>query len=95
MKRILGGNMRIQIDPHTLERAEERGANIEEITDAIENGFSIPAKKNRLAKAKVFPFEQERLGKFYKQKRIEVIYLVENNVIVTVTVYVFYGEWKA
>ena len=87
--------MKIQIDPHTLERAEERGANIEDITDAIENGVSVPAKKNRLAKAKVFPFEQERLGKFYKQKRVEVIYLVENNVIVTVTVYVFYGEWKA
>jgi hypothetical protein len=87
--------MRIQIDPHTLERAEERGANIEEITGAIENGFSFPARKNRLAKAKIFPFEQERLGKFYKQKRVEVIYLVENNVIVTVTVYVFYGEWKA
>ncbi len=86
--------MKIQIDPHTLERAEERGANFEEITDAIENGFFIFAKNNRLAKAKVFPFERERLGKFYKEKRVEVIYLIEDNVIVTVTVYVFYGEWK-
>lgn len=86
--------MNIQVDPHTLKRAEERGATQEEITDVIENGIPIPAKRNRLAKVKVFPFEQERLGKFYKQKRIEVIYLIEDNVIVTVTVYVFYGEWK-
>ncbi|MFZ5911377.1 MAG: hypothetical protein ACOYYU_15300 [Chloroflexota bacterium] len=87
--------MKIQIDPHTLERAEERGANIEEMTDVIENGFAMPAKKSRLAKWKVYPFEKERLGKFYKQKRVEVIYIIEHNVIVTVTVYVFYGEWKA
>lgn len=85
--------MKIQIEPHTLERAEERGASIEEIEDVIQNGLTIPARKNRLSKSKVFPFGRERLGKFYKQKRIEVIYLVENDMIVTVTVYVFYGEW--
>jgi hypothetical protein len=28
--------MRIQIDPHTLERAEERGTNGEEIKDVID-----------------------------------------------------------
>jgi len=33
-------------------------------------------------------------GKFYKQKRIEVIYLYEQSTIITVTVYVFYGEWE-
>lgn len=85
--------MKIQIEPHTLERAEERGASAEEVEDVIQNGFEIPARKNRFAKGKVFPFDRERLGKFYKQKRIEVVYLVENGVIVTVTVYVFYGEW--
>lgn len=87
--------MKIQIDPHTLERAEERGTNIEEITDVIENGFAISARKNRSAKWKAYSFEKERLGKYYKQKRVEVIYVVENDTIVTVTVYVFYGEWKA
>jgi len=85
--------MRIQIEPHTLERAEERGATAEEIEDVIQNGFTIPARKNRFAKGKIYSFDRARLGKFYKQKRIEVIYLVENDVIVTVTVFVFYGEW--
>ncbi len=86
--------MRIQIEPHTLERAEERGTSITEIEDVIQTGFSIPARGNRLAKAKVYPFKQGRLGKYYEQKRVEVIYVEEPGFIVTVTVYVFYGEWK-
>jgi len=47
-----------------------------------------------LGKAKVFEFQQERMGKFYEQKRVEVIYTIEANTIVTVTVYVFYGKWE-
>jgi hypothetical protein len=36
--------MEIQIDPHTLERAEERGANEDEIRDVILTGFPVSAK---------------------------------------------------
>lgn len=36
--------MEIQIDPHTLERAEERGTDEEEIKDVINSGTPIPAK---------------------------------------------------
>lgn len=86
--------MNIQIEPHTLQRAEERGTNIEEIRIVLEHGVEISARGNRKAKAKVFTFKMERLGKYYEKKRVEVIYVEENQVIVTVTVYVFYGEWK-
>lgn len=86
--------MEIQIDPHTLERAEERGTNEEEVKDVINTGASIPAKHGRLGKAKVYDFKQERLGKLYDQKRVEVIYVLETEVAVTVTVYVFYGKWE-
>jgi hypothetical protein len=48
------GSMRIQIDPHTLERAEERGANIEEITDAIKMGFPSLPRKTDWQKQKSF-----------------------------------------
>ena len=87
--------MKIQVEPHTLERAKERGAGEDEIRDTIETGFDIPARGNRKGKAKVYDFKQERIGKFYEHKRIEVIYVQEKDLIVTVTVYVFYGEWKA
>jgi len=87
--------MEIQIDPHTLERAQERGASEQEIKDAIETGFDIPAKYGRMGKAKVYDFKQKRHGKYHEQKRIEVLYTIEENSIVTVTVYVFYGKWEA
>jgi len=86
--------MRIQIDPHTLELAEERGSDEGEITDVISTGFSIAAKYGRIGKAKVYDFNQKRHGKHYAQKRVEVFYTVERNIIVTVTVYVFYGRWE-
>ncbi|MDI6735485.1 MAG: DUF4258 domain-containing protein [bacterium] len=86
--------MEIQIDPHTLERAEERGTNEKEIKDVINTGFSIPAKYGRVGKAIVYHFKQMRHNKYYEQKRVEVFYIIEENVIVTVTVYVFYGKWE-
>lgn len=86
--------MRIRIEPHTLERAKERGASETEILDTLENGLNILARGHRKGKAKVFDFKQERLGTYYEQKRVEVIYIEESDVVITVTVYVFYGERK-
>lgn len=86
--------MKIQIDPHTLQRATERGATLADIEDVINTGFVIPGRGGREGKAKVYDFKQERLGKYYEQKRIEVIYVEENDIIVTVTVYVFFGKWE-
>ena len=86
--------MEIQIDPHTLERAQERGASEEEIKDVIRTGSDIAAKYGRTGKAKVYQFKQERHGKYYEQKRIEVFYIIEEDLVVTVTVYVFYGKWE-
>ncbi|HOP56302.1 MAG TPA: hypothetical protein PLK33_06230 [bacterium] len=40
--------MKIKIEPHTLERAEERGTNLKEIIDTILTGFPIKAKYGRL-----------------------------------------------
>lgn len=86
--------MKIRIDPHTLERAEERGTNEQEIIDVIYSGFPVPAKHARLGKAKVYDFKQQRHGKYYEQKRVEVVYALEEESIITVTVYVFYGKWE-
>ena len=84
--------MQIRIDSHTLERAAERGASSEEIIDVITSGYTVPAKYGRLGKSKIFDFKQTRLGRYYEQKRIEVFFAIEGDVIVTATVYVFYGK---
>ena len=86
--------MEIQIDPHTLERAEERGGSEEEIKEVINTGIPIPAKYGRMGKARIYDFNQLRHGRYYDQKKVEVFYAVEGDVIVTVTVYVFYGKWE-
>jgi len=86
--------MDIFIDPHTLERAEERGTDENEIIDVINAGFSIPAKYDRLGKAKIYSFQKQRHGKFYNQKRVEIFYTIVENRVITVTVYVFYGDWE-
>jgi len=86
--------MHIQIEPHTLLRANERGASEVEIVDTINNGVALTAKLNRIGKFKVFDFNKFRNGKFYEQKRIEVFYIIENNEIITITVYVFFGKFE-
>lgn len=86
--------MDIRIDQHTLDRAEERGTNADEIRDVILTGEPIQARSGRLAKAKVYPFGKTRNGRWYAQKRVEVIYVTGNGLWVTVTVYVFYGKWR-
>jgi hypothetical protein len=59
----------------------------------LSSDFSIPAKYKRLGRAKIYPFQDQRQGKFYEQKRVEVFYIVEKDFMITVTVYVFYGKW--
>jgi hypothetical protein len=85
--------MKIQIEPHTLSRAEERGALLEEIEDTINSGLAQTAKNKRFSKSKVFSFNRERNGKFYAEKKLEVFYVIENEIIITITVYVFYGKF--
>jgi hypothetical protein len=61
--------MKIQIDLHTLERAEEHGTNEIEIKNVIQAGFSIPAKYGRLGKAKVYKFKNKRHNEYYEHKK--------------------------
>jgi len=86
--------MKIILEPHTLERAHERGASKTEIYEVISDGIAIPAKNNRYGKYKIFSFNKERNGYLYEQKRIEVYYVIEYEKIITVTVYVFFGKWE-
>lgn len=90
----MSGTEHVQIDPHTLERAAERGTDEAEIRDVLATGFLVPARYGRIGKTKVYAFGRERGGRIYPQKRVEVYYLQEAERIVTVTVYVFYGRWE-
>ena len=86
--------MKIKIEPHTLKRADERGASKDEIYDVIAKGIEIATKNNRLGKYKVYEFNNQRNNLYYEQKKVEVYFIIENNIIITITVYVFYGKWE-
>lgn len=85
--------MIIQIEPHTLQRANERGASESEIKGTIEKGTNILGKSGRLGKSKVFPFNKEKNNRYYEEKKLEVFYIIEDEVIITIKVYVFYGKF--
>jgi hypothetical protein len=86
--------LEILIAPHTLRQARRRGVTAEEIEEVIRTGDLIPAKRGRLARFKVFPCLQPWQGNEYPQKRVEVVYVTEKGVIITVTVYAFYGRFE-
>jgi len=73
--------MEIQIDPHTLERAAERGTHEKEIKDVLQSGFAIPAKHGRIGKAKVYNFKQKWHNKYHEHKRVEVFYIIGGSIM--------------
>ncbi|MGQ9555492.1 MAG: hypothetical protein ACUVWR_15425 [Anaerolineae bacterium] len=84
----------IRIDLHTQARTGERGTNVDEIRDVVSTGTPIAAHSGRYAKAKIYDFNAIWNGKFYQQKRVEVVYVVRNGEVTTVTAYVFFGKWS-
>ncbi len=85
--------MKLRIDPHTIEQMEKRGTNRKEIEEVMETEKVEVVKQGRFKKSKVFPFNSFWCDKFYLQKKVEVIYTVEQDEEITVTVYVYYGYW--
>jgi hypothetical protein len=41
-----------------------------------------------------FEYGEYWLGKVYRQKKVVVIYVEENDEIIVITVKVFYGQWR-
>ncbi len=86
--------MEILFTSHARERLKERGATEEEVLDIIQSGKELIGQKGRFVKSKTYTFEKVRNKKFYPEKRVEVIYTIEHDKIIVITVYVFYGKWS-
>ena len=71
------------------------GATLEEIKAVLASGDPVPAKQGRSYMRKLFQVDEVRQGKRYSQKTVEVYHVVEGDVIVVVTVYVFFGGWES
>jgi hypothetical protein len=87
--------MIVHLSRHALLRATERGTTKEEIEAVLTSGDFAPAKQGRSCMRKVFQVDEVRQGRRYSQKTVEVYHVVEGDVIVVVTVYVFFGGWES
>lgn len=85
--------MSVEILPHAMERATERGATVDEINLTVKSGETFPAKHGRVAFRRNFNFDGEWNGKFYQFKQIEAFAEKENNNWIVITVIVKYFEF--
>ena len=86
--------MEIHISRHTLLRAAKRGVTLEEIEDVVASGSPVPAGLGRSAREKVYLFRCSWKGRYYEQKKVKVVFVMEKDVIWTVTVISHYGKWE-
>lgn len=75
---------------HALENMTDRGANRDEVEQAIRLGEQVPAKQGRNAFRRNFLFENNWKGKFYQAKQVMPIVVEKPDRWIVVTVYVFF-----
>jgi len=63
--------MKIQIEPHTLQRAEERGTNIEEIQIVLEQEQTFPREEIGKQKQRCFPSKKNDLANITKKSGLK------------------------
>ena len=85
--------MDIKIEPLTLKKATEQGATEEEIDATIRTGKDLNSESGLLGKTRTFPFKAIRDNIFFEQKKLDVYFSVENKLITTLDVDVFYGSF--
>lgn len=61
----------------------------------LERGQPAPAKRGRSARILAFDYNARWRGRLYEQKRVEVVFVLEDADTIVITVYGFYGKWSA
>ena len=81
---------KIKYSKHALEQMMERGAEKEEVDEAISKGEKVPAKKGRQAYRLNFQYDRIWGETWYHIKQVMPIVKEEENELTVVTIYVFY-----
>lgn len=84
-----GEGRAIRFTRHALEQAGKRGTTPAEIADVLRTGSTDTARAGYSALSKVYPFAGEWRGRYYPEKKVRVIYAVEADETVVITVYVY------
>ena len=81
---------KIVYSEHAREQMVERGANQQEVEEAIQKGERVAAKKGRIAFRHNFQYNAKWGNKSFAMKQVMPIVVEENDTYVVVTVYTFY-----
>jgi len=79
---------------HAEGRLLSRGTSREEIVKVLTNGLPDLATSGRSAKSMIFPFGKRWGVKTFEQKKVKVIFVIEGDDTLVITVYVYYGSWQ-
>ena len=82
--------MLIDLHPHALKRAGERGATKDEIINTVESGEEFPAKFGRTGFRKNFLLNAEWNNKYFITKQVEAYCVKERKYWLVITVIVKY-----
>ena len=78
--------MIVRLDPHAIERMEERGVTKEEVLATVERGEDIPAKLGRSGFRRNFEYNDVWNGKWYGTKQVEAYAVREDADWLVITV---------
>ena len=78
--------MTVRLDPHAVERMEERGVTEEEVLATIERGEEFPGKLGRTGFRRNFEYNDEWNGKWYGTKQVEAYAVLEGDDWLVITV---------
>jgi Domain of unknown function (DUF4258) len=80
---------KIHFSQHALTQCEERGAEKEEVENAIRSGTKENTRGSRYMYKMNFQFNSNWNGKYYSVKQVAPV-VKENHEIIVITVYTFY-----
>ena len=83
-------NVPIVFTPHALDSARKRGANEAEIRMAIQGAKWRSAKYGRIESEIEFDYNNDWNKKFYKFKKVNPVFILEDDKIIIITVYCLY-----
>jgi hypothetical protein len=78
--------LRVELHPHAIERAPERGASEHEIISTVLAGERFRAKYGRVGFRRNFPFNGTWRGKHYATKQIEAYALEKPDYWLVITI---------
>lgn len=79
---------------HALDRIRKRGTSLSEAKKVLKEGKEVEVRYPRKAKEIVFPYNRKWQNKIYPEKKVRVIYVKEEEKLIVITVYVYFGKWR-